>query len=163
MIVLAPYILSMTVYTVDSGHLDLDATVSIADGRVDAEDKSLLRELHMEQTSQELAEHAAAEVGISIEKTLDMLRSKHGNVSLDVPIFGSLTDCRIGLEDVIGKAPGSAFESATIEYLTYVNPAYSIGVSVLQEVKKKIEKIRVGRLNTMWAKQNFRQPRGRCW
>jgi hypothetical protein len=144
MIVLTPYTVRNMGYQVDSGHLSVDATIRIADGLVDAQNKLFLRELYMNQVSEELAAEVAADIGMPIEKAMDMLRDKQGNIELEVPISGELTDFRIGLGDAIGTAMRSALKSTTIAYLKFVNPTYGVGVTVLEKVKEQIQKIRIG-------------------
>ncbi len=144
MIVLTPYTLRRIGYTVDSGHLSLDASIRIANGRIDSQNKLFLRELYMEKASEELAAEAEAEVGMSIEKAMDMLRDKQGNIGMDVPISGALSDLKVGLGDAIGKALRSALKSSTIAYLKFVNPTYGVGVTVIEKVKEQIQKIRIG-------------------
>ncbi len=144
MIVLTPYTVRTMGYQVDSGHLSLDSTIRIADGRVDAQNKLFLRELYMDQGSEEIAAEAAAEIGMPIEKAMDMLRDKQGNIKLDVPMTGELTDFRVDLGDAIGTALRSGLKSTTIAYLKFVNPTYGVGVTVLEKVKEQVQKIRIG-------------------
>ena len=144
MIVLTPYTLKTMGYSVDSGHLGVDSTIKFADGIIDVHMNLFLRELYMEKASEELAALAEAEVGMPIEKAIDMLR-KDGIMELnDISLSGPLDDFKVGLGDVIGKALATGIKSATINYLKFVNPTYGVGVTVLEKVKKEIEKIRIG-------------------
>ncbi|EAU55055.1 DUF748 domain-containing protein [Mariprofundus ferrooxydans] len=108
--------------SIRTGQLDLDSTVSIADGHIDSANKLMLRGLTLGDSAQQGT--ATQGLTMPLGMSLDMLRDGRGDIALDVPVKGLLTDPNINIHDIINKALLSSLSSGAMTYAALVLQPY---------------------------------------
>jgi len=108
--------------SIRTGQLDLDSSVSIADGHIDAGNKLLIRSLTLGDSDQ--PGKATQGLTMPLGMSLDMLRDGRGDIALDVPVKGLLNDPNINIHDIINKALLSSLSSGAMTYAALVLQPY---------------------------------------
>lgn len=131
----------LSAYTVQSvgtalaaGRLKLKTRLTIADGRLDMQNKVVLKKLQTKTISPELAKQLDNRLPVPLDTALSMLRDSKGDISLDVPIKGPLEDLDVGIGDILVTALGKAIVPAASSYLVYALGPYAalayVGIKV---------------------------------
>jgi hypothetical protein len=118
-------------YNIKSGQLYADFHLLVERARMDSEIKLFIQKLNLSRLSEQDTGPVEAQLGLPLNAALDLLRDRSGNIRLQLPVTGTLTDLDIGLQSVIAKALRSAtFEALKTAALTYFAPlgaAYTAG------------------------------------
>jgi hypothetical protein len=118
MLVLAPYMARGTGYTVRSGDLGLESSLSVEDGILDSSHHIVLRAFEVTPARDELIAQTENELGMPLDKALSLLRDDDNVITLDVPITGPLSEIRIGTGDIINTVMVKAVRASAVTYLT---------------------------------------------
>jgi len=100
--------------SIKTGQFDLDSDIKIADKKIDAKNKLIIRKLALEKAKQ--PGKAEQSLGMPVDMALDMLRDDRGDITMDVPITGRLDDPNINVSDVINKALLSSMSAGAMTY-----------------------------------------------
>jgi len=100
--------------SIKTGQFDLDSDIKIANKKIDAKNKLMIRKLALEKAKQ--PGKAEQSLGMPVDMALDMLRDDRGDISMDVPITGRLDDPNINVSDVINKALLSSMSAGAMTY-----------------------------------------------
>jgi len=100
--------------SIKTGQLELTSDIKIANNKIDAKNKLLIRKLALEKSSK--SGKASKSIGMPVNMALDMLRDTRGDISMDVPISGRLNDPNISLGNVINKALTSAMSTGALTF-----------------------------------------------
>ncbi len=100
--------------SIKTGQFDLDSTIKIADKKIDAKNKLVIRRLALEKAKQ--PGKAEQSLGMPVDMALDMLRDDRGDITLEVPISGRLDDPNVNVSDVINKALLSSMSAGAMTY-----------------------------------------------
>ncbi len=131
----------LSAYTVQSvgtalaaGRLKLKTNLTIADDRLDMRNRVVLKKLQTRTISPELAKKLDNRLPLPLDSALAMLRDRKGNISLDLPVKGPLSNLRVGIGDILITALGKAIVPAASSYLVYALGPYAalayVGVRV---------------------------------
>jgi hypothetical protein len=116
---ISPYIVEAIGTYFPEGRLDFTSSLKVGDRRIDMNNNLLLKELRAETVNGELAKQLDNQLPVPLDLALTMLRDGDGNIDLDVPIEGKLSDMQIGLADLITTALTTAIGAAVKPYLAY--------------------------------------------
>jgi len=106
-------------YDIRSGRLTLDTSLKVGDNQINAKNKVFLQNFKLERVDSEKSEEVTAELSMPLDTAIDLLRDKHDNIKIDVPISGRLDDPNVNITDAVNKALVSATKGATMTYLKF--------------------------------------------
>ncbi len=141
MVALSPYVISSTGYFIRAGQLNLDSTVLINDGSIDAKNTFFLKKLKLEEADATVARENTGSIGMPLDRALGMLRDKDDNIKLDVPIKGKLDDIDIGTGQIINTVLKKATTTGMKTYLLYAFQPYGALIMAGKAVGKQAGKI----------------------
>ncbi|MES0371510.1 MAG: DUF748 domain-containing protein [Mariprofundaceae bacterium] len=108
--------------SIQTGQLNLDSNIKIADNKIDAANKLLIRKLTLKKAKQ--PGKAESSIGMPVDMALDMVRDDRGDISMDVPITGRLDDPDINVNDVISSALFSSMSAGAMTYAKLILQPY---------------------------------------
>jgi len=142
MVRISPYLIKSVGYYVKSGEFDLDSKMVIRNGAVDSKNKLLLSKLHLKKIEDgEIAAKTEADLGMPLDKALDMLRDKNDRIELDVPVTGKLNEINIGYNSVINIAMKKALKAGAMNYLIYAFQPYGSLIYLGQKIGEAAAKV----------------------
>jgi len=100
--------------SIKTGQFNMDSTIKIANNKIDAKNKLLIRKMVIEKAKK--PGKAEQSLGMPMDMALDMLRDERGDISMEVPITGALDDPDINANDVINQALMSAMSGGVMTY-----------------------------------------------
>jgi len=141
--------------SIQTGQLNLDSGIKIADNKIDANNKLLIRKLALEKAKQ--PGKAESSIGMPVDLALDMVRDNRGDITMDVPITGRLDDPNIDVNDIITTALFSSMSGGAMTYAKLVLQPYGaiymaaeMAVDAAQEAAKpKLTPIQFKERSTM--------------
>ncbi|PIE63523.1 MAG: hypothetical protein CSA26_12605, partial [Desulfobacterales bacterium] len=116
---LSPYVVNAIGTYFESGQLDLDSTLKIEGDALNIDTDVHLQDIKAETVNPELAAELNNSLPIPLDLALSMLRDKKGNIKLDIPVSGKLSDFSIGVTDIIVTSVGKAIAMGVAPYLAY--------------------------------------------
>lgn len=143
MVGLSPYVTEATGYLIKAGQLSIDSEIQIKDNTIDSQNTLFMKKLHLEQADQAIATENAGHIGMPLEKALGMLRDRHDNIELEVPITGKLDEIDIGTGKIINIALKKATTVGMKTYLLYAFQPYGAMIIATQTVGKTLGKIKL--------------------
>lgn len=136
---------SLSAYTVQavgtalaSGQLQLTTELKLADDTLDMKNNVLLKKLKTKKISEELAKELDNELPIPLDSALSILRDSKGDIDLNIPLKGPVSDFSVGISDVLITALSKAIVPAASGYLMYALGPYGalayVGVKVGENI-----------------------------
>ena len=122
---LTPYTDRYLGYVLNSGHLNLDADINIAQGVLDAQTKVAVNRIEMTPVKEEAQKRAEERLGIPVKTALALLKDKNDNIELNLPVEGNMNDPEFKISDVLLTVTGNALKKGVSAYYK------SLGVSIL--------------------------------
>ncbi len=139
---------SLSAYTVQSvgtalasGQLHLETDLVIAGQELDMNNSILLKRLKTETISKELAEKLDNQLPISLSSALSVLRDSKGDIELEIPINGPVSDLDVGIADILITGLGKAIVPAASSYFVYALGPYGALAYVGMKVGEKIMQV----------------------
>jgi hypothetical protein len=136
---------SLSAYTVQavgialaSGQLAIKSQLALNDGVVDMENDVLLKKLQTKTISKELAADLDNQLPLPLDSALSTLRDKDGNIELNIPLQGPISELDVGISDVIITALSKAIVPAASGYLMYALGPYGALAYVGMKVGEKM-------------------------
>ncbi len=135
----------LSAYTVQSvgvalaqGQLKFKSTFTLEGDVLDMKNTIVLKKLKTETISKELAEELNNQLPIPLDTALSMLRDNKGNIELDIPLSGPVSDLDVGISDILITALGKAIIPAASSYLVYTLGPYGALAYVGMKVGEKM-------------------------
>ena len=131
---LSPYLIESIGTRFTQGQMDLTSDLSIAAGRLEAKNHLYLKDVEIATVRKELADKLNNQLPVPLDMALSLLRDRHDNITLEIPISGRLDDLNVGISDVLVTALSSAITTAVAPYLAYtvLGPAGALAYLGLQ-------------------------------
>jgi hypothetical protein len=128
----SPYVKDALGFEMKSGQLDISFEINVADNELSGEKNLFLRGLEM--SSADEFEQGTIKEGkaMPLNVALSMLKDDQGNIDLNVPIRGDISDPRFGMESFLGIIVKKAAMSHAKDYLmtTFVPYAQVVSVAI---------------------------------
>lgn len=144
-------------YTLKSGHLTADVTISISKGELDGTNELVLRNLKVSPEDAEKMDDLSSQLKIPLDVALSLLRNKDNIITIKLPIEGDITDPRFELSDIINKALGTAIRKATMAYLKISFQPFG-GLITLVQIAGKAARIRLDSVMFEPGSQDLTEP-----
>jgi len=119
-------------YNLSRGQLDADIELTVRDGHMDGQTQLALHKLQVQPQNPKKMRQLTAQLGMSLDSALSMLRDRHDNISIKVPISGDVDDPRFNFGDAINQALGKTLRVAALSYLKYVLQPYGAAIILVQ-------------------------------
>lgn len=107
---------------IQTGQLDINSNIRVADNTIQASNHLEIRKLELGAARQ--PGKASQQLGMPLDMALDMLRDDRGGIAFDVPITGKLDDPNVNVNDAINQALTSAIGSAALSYASLLLQPY---------------------------------------
>lgn len=121
-------------YNLLSGQLSADSSMVIERGEMDGKNQIKLIKLKLTAADQEAAAEFNKGMSMPLDLALNMLRDRHDNIELDLPVTGNVDDPDVDISGVINKALGAALQTAGTSYLSTLLFPYGTALTVVQLV-----------------------------
>ena len=90
-------------YIAKSGSLSADIDLKVDQDIIDSNAALVVRQLELERVVSEEDDEFTADLGIPMDKALDLLKDGNGEITLDVPIEGDVNELSVGVGDALRK------------------------------------------------------------
>ncbi len=137
---LSPYVIQSVGLALTSGQLNLASTVKVADNKMRMKNSIHLKKLETATISKELAQQLDNRLPLPLESAISFLKDSNGDLKLDIPIEGPLSELNVGIADLLITALGKAILPAASSYLVYALGPYGalayVGMKVGENMMK---------------------------
>ncbi|MCB2218608.1 MAG: DUF748 domain-containing protein [Desulfobulbaceae bacterium] len=121
---LSPYTVQAVGTALASGQLRLESELDLADDQLQLDNAVLLQQLQTETITPSLAEELDNQLPVPLDAALSLLRDDDGNIELNVPLSGPVSDLGVGISGVLITALGQAIVPAASGYMMYALGPY---------------------------------------
>jgi len=125
-----------------SGQLNTDINITLTDDELDGNVIILLRGLETAIADSNEAGALIDQGALPLNMALNMLKDSHGDVELDVPLSGSISDPSFGMSSIVTLITQKAIWMATQDYLMTTFVPYANIVSAVMTVGELALKLR---------------------
>ena len=137
---LSPYVIQSVGLALTGGQLNLASTVKVADNTMRMKNSIHLKKLETATISKELAQQLDNRLPLPLESAISFLKDSNGDLKLDIPIEGPLSELNVGIADLLITALGKAILPAASSYLVYALGPYGalayVGMKVGENMMK---------------------------
>lgn len=129
---ISSYLKASTGIEVKTGQLNTALDLTLTDDEVDGNIIILLQALETALVDSEEAGNLIDQGALPLNMAMGMLKDGDGNVELDVPLSGSISDPNFGLSSIVTLITKKAIMSATQDYLmtTFVPYANIVSIAI---------------------------------
>ncbi len=129
---ISSYLKASTGIEVKTGQLNTAVDLTLTDDEVDGNIILLLQALETALVDSEEAGNLIDQGALPLNMAMGMLKDSDGNVELDVPLSGSISDPNFGLSSIVTLITKKAIMSATQDYLmtTFVPYANIVSIAI---------------------------------
>jgi hypothetical protein len=143
MLRIAPYSAEYLGFVPTQGTVSADTKLSIENDYIDLHKTWQIKKLEIKTVDEKLAADFSSQLPLPLESALSMLKDKHGNIELSMPISGRKGDLNFGITDLIITPLSKAIINATSSYLLFTLGPYGAAVYVGMKVGEKMMETRV--------------------
>ncbi|MEH6639335.1 MAG: DUF748 domain-containing protein [Porticoccaceae bacterium] len=140
---ISPYTVSTLGYALQSGQLDADSSIRIDAGKLEGDNKLTLRGLEVEPVDNAAREQLDSKLSLPLGTALNMLRDKHGTISLDLPVSGDIDNPDFDISDVVNTAVGKALKKGSMTYLMMALQPYGALITVARLAGEAASNVRL--------------------
>jgi len=140
---LSPYTVATLGYALESGQLEADSTLKINQGKIDSQNKLVIRGLELSGVDNESRKKMDSQLTVSLDTALDMLRDKNNTIKLDLPISGDIDSPDFGIGDVINTAVSKAITQGSMTYLKLALQPYGALITLAEMAGEAATKVRL--------------------
>lgn len=124
------YLIKALGYQLDHGSLDATAHMQIKQAQLKGDINLLLRNSKFTPANQATIQRISKQISMPLETSLSLLRDKHGNLELQLPVSGQLNQPNFSWQPLINKITTKALSSASLYMLKQSLQPYSTFVSL---------------------------------
>lgn len=140
--VLSSYTSGYVGYDLQSGHLNADINLQIAEGEMDGINELVVRNLKVKPQDEDRIKQLTTELTIPLDSALSLLRDKDNSIQLKLPVHGDISDPKIGIGDIVNKALASALKKAAMTYLKLSFQPFGTFITIV-ELAGKAARVRL--------------------
>lgn len=129
---LSSYTVPVLGYNLASGHLDADLDVKVDQGVITSENKLKLNQLKLEPSDPDKAAQFSKRLTMPLDAALSLLRDKHDNIQLKLPVAGDLQNPSFDIADAINQSLSTAMKFAAMSYIKMALQPFGTLVSIFQ-------------------------------
>lgn len=116
---LSPYVVDSIGTTFDSGQLYLTSNLILKDDLLDSKNNIVVKNINARAVDEERQQKLNNQLPVPLNLALSMLRDKEGNIDLNVPLSGPVSELDIGIADILITATSKAIFVGVTPYLAY--------------------------------------------
>ncbi|WDE00675.1 DUF748 domain-containing protein [Thalassomonas actiniarum] len=139
---ISAYIKDALQYELQSGQLDLALELNLTGEEIDGHTDILLRGVELTSADDHQVDSLKDQTAIPFNVALGMLKDSDGNVELDIPLSGNISDPSFGFSGFLTLLTKQAVMSATREYLMTTFVPYANVVSITLSAGEYLLKVR---------------------
>ncbi|MBF0455048.1 MAG: DUF748 domain-containing protein [Magnetococcales bacterium] len=102
----SPYVVPELGYNFGSGSLDVDTDLTVAQSGIQAKNGIKLKMFKLVSAKNKKSAEIAEKLPIPINSALDFLRDGDGDISMSIPVAGTVENPDVKLDDIISKVMG---------------------------------------------------------
>lgn len=140
---LSPYMAMTTGYSIRSGSVSVDSQIDIDAGQMNIRNDLRLDQFHVEPVSEEQRQRIDQKLSMPLGTALSALRDDNDNITLSLPVTGSVADPDFDISDAINQAMAKALKTAAVSYIKFALQPYGSLIAVGQFVGEKMSHIRL--------------------
>ncbi len=140
---LSSYTVQSVGTALESGQLQLNSSVKLANDKLDMDNAVLLKRLETKTITPKLAAELNNQLPIPLDAALSLLRDNDRNIKLDVPLKGPISKLKVGISDVLITALSKAIVPAASGYLMYALGPYGALAYVGMKVGEKMLEVKL--------------------
>ena len=144
---LSAYTIEALGYALESGHLDADSTLKINKGKIDAQNKLVIRGLELTPVDNESREKLDGQLTVPLNTALSMLRDDNDTIKLNLPVKGDIDSPDFDISDIINTAVSKALMAGSMTYLKLALQPYGALITVAQLAGEAATKVRLQPVN----------------
>ncbi|MCW8886448.1 MAG: DUF748 domain-containing protein [Motiliproteus sp.] len=136
----SPYMQRHSGYQIKSGQFNITTGGTVKAGNVDSKNTVKIENLDINQAKESDTDGFNKKLGMPLETAISILTDDDNNVSLDIPISGSVDDPEFGYQSVVKILMAKAAKEGAISYLTTALQPYGALISLGRLVAKSASK-----------------------
>ncbi len=117
-------------YYIEGGRLNSTIKMTVVDDFLDAKIHVELNKFHIKEGDPAKAKNFSDSLTMPLDSALGMLRDKHDNIKLDIPVTGDINDPNFNINQVINKALVKATSVAVTGYLAFALQPWGAALAV---------------------------------
>ncbi|MPY69394.1 MAG: DUF748 domain-containing protein [Alphaproteobacteria bacterium] len=122
--------------TLQTGRLGGTLDIEAQEGALSGSGKLDIQRLAVEIADREKAQPLVGQLPLPLNSALNLLRGREGEIALDIPISGDVTDPQFDLSNIINKAIGTALARTAMTTVKVLFPLGGLASMVLSESGK---------------------------
>ncbi|ASP40042.1 hypothetical protein CHH28_15780 [Bacterioplanes sanyensis] len=130
-------------YHVAHGQLNVSADIELDQGQLDGTVDTLLRNARFEPEDDAVIDRVSKQIAMPVDTALSLLRDDSGNIRLEVPLSGDLSNPDVGLSDLTKQLSTLALRTATMHYLKQSLVPYGTLLSLADYASSQLMAIRL--------------------
>jgi hypothetical protein len=127
---LSAYTAELLGYNLNAGTMDANLTIKVDTGTIDGETRLTINQLELVAASEEKMGRLTTELTMPLDAALSLLRDKNDNITLTIPLTGTMDDPSFEIGKVVNKALGSALKKGAMSYLKMALQPYGAILTV---------------------------------
>lgn len=139
---LSSYTASSLGYHLKRGRASAELSINIVNGNLESKNDIVISQLNLEQKDDEDIKNLTEELSLPLDKALDLLRDREGNITIALPVTGNVNDPDFDFTPTINKAMGKAIRSATLSYVEHALQPWSTLLTVAKIAGKRVNKVK---------------------
>lgn len=141
------YIIKSLGYQLDRGSLDVDAHITFDKAQLGGEVRLLLRNSKFTPKDEATIKKISKQISMPLDMAVGLLRDDHGNLRLNIPVSGDMSDPDFDLDDITKQLSQRALKAGTVYFLKQAMQPYGLMLSVATLAGDYLFAIRLEALN----------------
>lgn len=154
----SPFLIASVGYGARTGQFDGELTLSIVHGRLNGVADLHLRQLELVERDRGRAEQLGHSLSMPLDTALAMLRDDRGDITLEIPISGEITNPQFDYRDAINQALAKAMQKAALGYVAQLFQPYGALITLADLAYEAGKKLRVIRLAPVMFSPGTSEP-----